>query len=181
MVVAVSSWSPVRVRLRALTAGQQQLSTGAGGLPVVSYLAISQCKADALQPPSLKAICPCAGRAASAGTQGRGEPRIPRRGRVRQRSSGTREVFEGTPSYYRSFSISSPGHSPSPLSSHTVSVHTGGSVVVDLETAVPPGATRLIASRPVHSGRRERQNASLVAPNRQDHQLIQWPHTTVTS
>jgi len=42
-------------------AGRQPWSTGAVGLIGVSYLAISQWKAAALQPPSLKAICPWEG------------------------------------------------------------------------------------------------------------------------
>jgi predicted acyl esterase len=37
---------------------QPPMSSGAVGLLGVSYLAISQWKAAALQPPSLKAICP---------------------------------------------------------------------------------------------------------------------------
>jgi uncharacterized protein len=42
-------------------AGQQPWSTGAVGMLGVSYLAISQWKAAALRPPSLKAICPWEG------------------------------------------------------------------------------------------------------------------------
>jgi predicted acyl esterase len=42
-------------------AGRQPWSTGSVGLLGVSYLAISQWKAAALQPPSLKAICPWEG------------------------------------------------------------------------------------------------------------------------